>query len=110
MNIQLLIRQRIHSQQIPKNYKVNNTITEYPYGDKWEYSKDSKNVTVSEKYDYVQKDFISFDEKSREALWKVTVHVPETGIADLKVADEIPDGMEFVNDSLSDLSKDSNYF
>ena len=88
-----------------KNYKVNNTITEYPYGDKWEYSKDSKNVTVSEKYDYVQKDFISFDEKSREALWKVTVHVPETGIADLKVADEIPDGMEFVNDSLSDLSK-----
>lgn len=89
-----------------KNYKVNNTITEYPYGDKWEYSKDSKNVTVSEKYDYVQKDFISFDEKSREALWKVTVHVPETGIADLKVADEIPDGMEFVNDSLSDLSKE----
>lgn len=88
-----------------KNYKVNNTITEYPYGDKWEYSKDSKNVTVSEKYDYVQKDFISFDEKSREALWKVTVHVPETGIADLKVVDEIPDGMEFVNDSLSDLSK-----
>lgn len=88
-----------------KNYKVNNTITEYPYGDKWEYSKDSKNVTVSEKYDYVQKDFISFDEKSREALWKVTVHVPETGIADLKVADEIPDGMEFVNDSLYDLSK-----
>lgn len=88
-----------------KNYKVNNTITEYPDGDKWEYSKDSENVTVSEKYKYVQKDFISFDEQSREAIWKVTVHVPETGIADLKVEDEIPEGMEFVNNSLSDLSE-----
>ena len=87
-----------------KNYKVSNTVSEYPDGE-LEYSKDNANVEVAKKYNYVQKDFISFDEQSREAIWKVTVHVPETGIADLKVEDEIPKGMEFVNGSLSDLSE-----
>ncbi len=79
-----------------------NTATVTPWGDSSEISGEA-NVQIGKNWDYVDKECFTSG-NSQTVDWKITVHVPATGIENLVVQEFIPDGMSYVDGSLKEIS------
>ncbi len=79
-----------------------NTVTVNPWGDSSEISGEA-NVQIGKNWDYVDKECLTSG-NSQTVDWKITVHVPATGIENLVVQEFIPDEMSYVDGSLKEIS------